>query len=329
MKNQKSLILLSLITAIALMIIKFIAYFITHSNAIFTDALESIVNVIASSFAFYSIYLSSLPKDKNHPYGHGKVEFFSVFLEGGLIFLAALFIIGKAIYNFFFPIEIDNLLEGLVLVAVTAVINFLLGRYLVLKSKKLNSLTLMADGKHLLTDALSTLGLIVGLLLVYSTGFVLIDTILSLVLGVFILYQGYKLLRQSVGGLMDESDVQLVKDVVEVLKQERKDEWIDIHNLRLQRYGTDLHLDCHITLPNYFDLNRVHEEVSQIDRLVNERVQLKTEFFIHADPCLPQCCHYCSVKNCPIRSSEKTVDMNWDVGLLTRNLKHFEKDNLI
>lgn len=329
MKNQKSLILLSLITAIALMIIKFIAYFITHSNAIFTDALESIVNVIASSFAFYSIYLTSLPKDKNHPYGHGKVEFFSVFLEGGLIFLAALFIIGEAIYNFFFPIEIDNLLEGLVLVAVTAVINFLLGRYLLLKSKKLNSLTLMADGKHFLTDALSTLGLIVGLLLVYSTGIVLIDTILSLVLGIFILYQGYKLLRQSVGGLMDESDVQLVKDVVEVLKQERKGEWIDIHNLRLQRYGTDLHLDCHITLPNYFDLNRVHEEVSQIDRLVNERVQLKTEFFIHADPCLPQCCHYCSVKNCPIRSSEKTVDMNWDVELLTRNLKHFEKDNLI
>jgi len=328
LKSQKSLILLSLITAIGLLVVKFIAYFITNSNAIFTDALESIVNVIASGFAFYSIYLSSLPKDRNHPYGHGKVEFFSVFLEGGLISLAALFIIGKAIYNFFFPVELENLLEGVGLVAATAVVNFLLGRYLLLKSKKLNSLTLMADGKHLLTDALSTLGLVVGLLLVYSTGIVLIDTLLSLCLGFFILYQGYKLLRQSVGGLMDESDVQLVKDVVDVLQQERKDEWIDIHNLRLQRYGPDLHLDCHVTLPNYFDLNKVHEEVSQIDKLINEKVQLKTEFFIHADPCLPQCCHYCNVKNCPIRSAEKTVDIDWDIELLTRNLKHFEKENI-
>lgn len=308
------------------MVIKFIAYFITHSNAVFTDALESIVNVIASSFAFYSIYLSSLPKDMNHPYGHGKVEFFSVFIEGALIFLAALFIIGKAIYNFFFPIELTNLLEGVGLVAFTALINFLLGRYLLVKSKKLNSLTLMADGKHLLTDALSTVGLVVGLLLVYFTGLIIIDIILSLILGVFILYQGYKLLRQSVGGLMDESDVQLVKDVVDVLQQHRKDPWIDIHNLRLQRYGANLHLDCHVTLPNYFDLNKVHEEVSEIDKLINERVGLKTEFFIHADPCLPQCCHYCNVKNCPIRSSEKTIDMIWDVELVTRNLKHFEKE---
>ncbi|MFB5944383.1 cation diffusion facilitator family transporter [Albibacterium profundi] len=326
MKSQKSLILLSLITAISLMVIKFIAYFITHSNAVFTDALESIVNVIASSFAFYSIYLSSLPKDMNHPYGHGKVEFFSVFIEGALIFLAALFIIGKAIYNFFFPIELTNLLEGVGLVAFTALINFLLGRYLLVKSKKLNSLTLMADGKHLLTDALSTVGLVVGLLLVYFTGLIIIDIILSLILGVFILYQGYKLLRQSVGGLMDESDVQLVKDVVDVLQQHRKDPWIDIHNLRLQRYGANLHLDCHVTLPNYFDLNKVHEEVSEIDKLINEKVGLKTEFFIHADPCLPQCCHYCNVKNCPIRSSEKTIDMIWDVELVTRNLKHFEKE---
>lgn len=308
------------------MVIKFIAYFITHSNAVFTDALESIVNVIASSFAFYSIYLSSLPKDMNHPYGHGKVEFFSVFIEGALIFLAALFIIGKAIYNFFFPIELTNLLEGVGLVAFTALINFLLGRYLLVKSKKLNSLTLMADGKHLLTDALSTVGLVVGLLLVYFTGLIIIDIILSLILGVFILYQGYKLLRQSVGGLMDESDVQLVKDVVDVLQQHRKDPWIDIHNLRLQRYGANLHLDCHVTLPNYFDLNKVHEEVSEIDKLINEKVGLKTEFFIHADHCLPQCCHYCNVKNCPIRSSEKTIDMIWDVELVTRNLKHFEKE---
>lgn len=324
MNNQRSLISLSLVTGIVLMLAKFAAYFITNSNAIFTDALESIVNVLASSFAFYSIYLSSMPPDENHPYGHGKVEFFSVFIEGGLIFIAGLVIIGKAIYNIFYPSDLGNILEGIGIIAFTGVINYLLGTLLVKKSKSLHSLTLMADGKHLLTDAYSTLGLLVGLLLLYFTGIRLIDIILSLILGMFILYNGYKLLRKSVGGLMDESDVKLVEDVVNILQKNRKDAWIDVHNLRVQRYGTELHLDCHVTLPNYYDLNRVHAEVSEIDKLVNNNVALKTEFFIHADPCLPQCCHYCSVKNCPIRSEDKTIDITWNKELLIKNRKHFE-----
>lgn len=306
------------------MLAKFAAYFITNSNAIFTDALESIVNVAASSFAFYSIYLASKPRDENHPYGHGKVEFFSVFIEGGLIFIAGILIIGKAIYNIFYPSDLENILEGIGIIAFTGVANYLLGDLLVRKSKKLNSLTLMADGKHLLTDAYSTLGLLVGLLLLYFTGLRFIDILLSLGLGMFILYNGYKLLRKSIGGLMDESDVKLVEDVISILQANRKDAWIDVHNLRVQRYGSELHLDCHVTLPNYYDLNKVHAEVSEIDRLVNQNVSLKTEFFIHADPCLPQCCHYCSVKNCPIRSEEKTIDVPWTIELLTKNRKHFE-----
>lgn len=324
LNNQRGLILLSLVTGIILMLAKFAAYFITNSNAIFTDALESIVNVFASSFAFYSVYLSSMPKDENHPYGHGKVEFFSVFVEGGLIFIAGLAIIAKAVFNIFYPSDLENILEGIGIIAFTGVVNYLLGTLLVKKSKKLHSLTLMADGKHLLTDAYSTLGLLVGLLLLYFTGIRLIDIVLSIILGLFILYNGYKLLRKSVGGLMDESDVKLVEDVVNILQVNRKDAWIDVHNLRVQRYGTELHLDCHVTLPNYYDLNRVHAEVSEIDKLINKNVALKTEFFIHADPCLPQCCHYCGVKNCPIRSEDKVIDLTWNMELLIKNRKHFE-----
>jgi len=306
------------------MLAKFIAYYITSSNAIFTDALESIVNVVASSFAFYSIYLSSMPRDENHPYGHGKVEFFSVFIEGGLIFIAGLFILAKAIYNIFYPSDLENILEGIGIIAFTGLVNYILGKLLIVKSEKLNSLTLMADGKHLLTDAYSTLGLLVGLLLLYITGIRFIDILLSIILGIFILYNGYKLLRKSIGGLMDESDAKIVEDVVNILQVNRKDSWIDVHNLRVQRYGAELHLDCHVTLPNYFDLNQVHEEVSEIDQLINQNVSLKTEFFIHADPCLPKCCHYCGVKNCPIRSEDKTIDLHWNKELLIKNRKHFE-----
>lgn len=306
------------------MLLKFAAYFFTQSNAIFSDALESIVNVVASSFAFYSVYLSAIPRDQNHPYGHGKIEFFSVFMEGGLIFLAGLFIISKAIYNIIYPVALENILEGLGIVFFTGIVNYILGSFLLTRSKTLNSLTLMAEGKHLVTDAFSTFGLTAGLLILYFTGFQLVDVILSILLGTYILYNGYTLLRRSVGGLMDESDTKMLEEVVEVLQRNRKAPWIDVHNLRIQRYGNELHLDCHLTLPNYFDLNQVHAEVSEVDALVNDHVMLKTEFFIHADPCLPQCCHYCSVENCPIRSEDKKLDLAWDINLLSQNRKHFE-----
>lgn len=323
MKSQKNIILLSLVTSMVLMGAKFVAYTITHSNAILTDALESIVNVMASSFAFYSIYLASKPKDENHPYGHGKVEFFSAFLEGGLILIAGLLIVIKAIYSIYHPVEISQILDGMGILAITGIVNFALGRYLINKSKNFNSITLFADGKHLQTDAYSTLGLLVGLSLFYITKNVLIDSLLSLGLGLFILYSGYKLLRKSVGGLMDESDVDIVNKIVEILQNNRKDAWIDVHNLRIQRYGTELHIDCHVTLPNYFNLIQVHDEVSEIDKLVNQNMNIKTELFIHADPCVPQCCHYCSVKNCPIRSEDKTEDIEWNLTIVTNNKKHF------
>ncbi|MFC0319674.1 MULTISPECIES: cation diffusion facilitator family transporter [Olivibacter] len=324
MQEQKRIILYSLSTGIILMLFKFTAYLITHSNAILTDAVESIVNVIASGFAFYSIHLSSQPKDENHPYGHGKVEFFSVFLEGGLIFIAGLLIVGKAVYNIFFPEQISNLLEGMGMLAFTGLVNFALGTYMIKKGKSLYSLTIMADGKHLQVDSYSTLGLLVGLLLLYMTGVQQIDIVLSLGLGFYILFSGYKLLRKSVGGLMDESDFELINQVVQILEENRKDSWIDVHNLRVQRYGHELHIDCHMTLPNYFDLIKVHEEVSQVDALINKKVHIDTELFIHADPCLPACCHYCNMKNCPIRSEEKKVDIVWDAPLVMRNKKHFD-----
>ncbi|AIM36479.1 cation diffusion facilitator family transporter [Sphingobacterium sp. ML3W] len=323
MSKQKRLVLLSLLTGLGLMIIKFVAYFLTASNAIFTDAAESIVNVIASSFAFYSIYLAAQPKDRNHPYGHGKVEFFSVFLEGGLIFIAGAIILVKGFYNIFFPATLSNLEEGIWLIAITALINFIVGFYIMKRGRALGSLTLEADGKHLQIDAYSTVGLIVGLILMKLTGLNWIDIAISFALGSFILYNGYKLLRQSIGGLMDESDVDLVKEVVNVLQENRHADWIDIHNLRVQRYGNELHVDCHLTLPNYYSLNKVHDEISTLDKIVNTKMSIKTEFFIHADPCLPECCHYCQVENCPIRSEEFKARIDWVVENVTANRKHF------
>ena len=308
------------------MLAKFTAYLITSSNSILTDAAESIVNILASLFAFYSIYIAAQPKDLNHPYGHGKVEFFSVFIEGTLIIIAGILISFKSVYNLFYPHEISELIIGTLIIGISGLINYTLGYYLIDQSKKHNSLTLNADGKHLQTDAYTSAGLVIGLMLIHFTGLNYLDSILSISIGGFIIYSGYKLVRKSVSGLMDESDFDTSDEIIAILNTHRKDSWIDMHNLRTQRYGPDIHIDCHLTLPYYFDLNKVHEEVSEVDKLVNFKANSRTEFFIHADPCMPECCHYCRMLECSVRSEPKNMDIAWTIENVTKNQKHFTRD---
>lgn len=325
MQSNKKAILISLCASIVLMLAKFVAYFITNSNAILTDAAESIVNVLASGFAFYSIYLATLPKDENHPYGHGKVEFFSAFVEGILIAIAGIIILGKSIYSLFNGNEVSDLLDGALIIGATGVINLLIGLYLIKTGKTNKSITLEADGKHLITDAVSSAGLVIGIVVIQLTQILWLDSVISIGLGIYICYHGYKLTRKSVGGLMDESNIELVEEVVLALQSNRHNSWIDIHNLRAQQYGAELHIDCHVTLPYYFDLNKVHHEISNIDKLMNKTVNDKTELFIHADPCLPACCNYCKLLECPVRTSAFDGEINWDMENITKNQKHFSK----
>jgi cation diffusion facilitator family transporter len=328
-QRQKRIILYALITGFVLMIAKFIAYFITDSNFILTDAAESIVNVVASVFAFFSIWFSARPRDINHPYGHGKVEFFSIFLEGALIMVAGIIIIVKSIYNLFYPHEVQQLLIGAIIIGITGAINGLLGWYMIKEGKKMLSITIEGDGRHLITDAVMSAGLVIGLVLIYFTKILVLDSLLSIAIGLFIVYTAYKLVRKSVAGLMDEADFSMVDEILQILNKNRKEEWIDIHNLRAQRYGNELHIDCHMTLPNYFDLTRVHHEVSKADEFVNKFAHIKTEFFIHADPCMPECCYYCRMPNCPIRVHEKTEDYVWDMARVAQNKKHFATETIV
>ncbi len=305
------------------MLAKFGAYLLTASNFVLTDAAESIVNVLASAFAFFSIYLASQPRDENHPYGHGKVEYFSVFIEGSLIGIAGVIIIIKSVYSIFYPTIIHDLLTGATIIGITGIINGALGYFMISRGKLLKSITIEADGRHLLTDMVTSAGLVVGLLLISFTKIMWLDSALSILVAAYILYSGYKLIRRSVSGLMDETDFAIITEIVKVLNEQRRDEWIDIHNFRAQKYGHELHIDCHLTLPNYFNLIQVHNEVKLVDKLINKEVT-QTELFIHTDPCLPECCYYCSMPNCPIRSEAKTEDITWTMDKIIRNKKHFE-----
>ncbi len=313
---------LVLITGIGVMVIKFSAYFLTHSTAILTDALESIINIVAGFFALYSIKLASKPKDKEHPYGHGKIEFISAGFEGGLIFIAAIAIIVKSIDNLLHPKQIYDLDIGIILSVVGGLINFVLGKYIIGVGKKNNSITLVADGKHLISDTLTSAGLILGLIVITITGLVWLDAVIAILFGVMILITGYQLIRKSLAGLMDEADENSLSNVIQVLNNNRSKKWIDIHNLRVLRYGANLHIDCHITLPWYQDLQVSHDELKAIENLVYEEFKQGVEIFIHPDPCLPISCGICMIDTCKHRQHPFQKQIKWELSNLLSDKKH-------
>lgn len=308
--------------SVVLMSVKFAAFFLTHSNAILTDALESIINVSAGAFALFSIYFASQPKDENHPYGHGKMEYFSAGLEGGLILIAGVYIIVKSIFNFAHPVAIHSLATGLYLSVFTGFCNYLMGSYLLKKGKIHNSTLMIADGKHLLSDTVSSIGLVLGLGIVYFTKIYWLDNVVAIILGVFIIYTGYKLLKESVNSLLDEADYGKLDQLIEILNKNRREKWIDMHNLRVLKYGSHLHVDAHITLPWYDILEDSHNEVSAVENLIKEKLEGEVEFFIHADPCLPTSCPICIMKVCKMRKAEFSKRLEWTLENVLPDQKH-------
>lgn len=327
MESRKALIRFHGITVIIgflLLLFKFIAYFTTHSNAILTDALESIVNVVAGALAWYSLWLSTQPKDHEHPYGHGKVEFISASVEGSLIGIAGLIIVGKSAYNFFVPQEIHSLDFGLYITAGAGLVNFLLGYYLVVKGKSEKSLAIQANGEHLKSDAYSSLGLVVGLGLVLLTGYLWIDNAMGILFGGIILFQGVKILRRSIAGIMDEADFDLLEELVGLLDKHKKDDWIDIHNLRVIKYGHQLHIDCHVTLPWYYSLQQSHDIISEMDKVIQTNYD-QVELFIHMDPCIESSCEVCPLE-CPERKHPYQARLDWTLKRALANQKHGYSD---
>ncbi len=321
-QTKNRLGLLSLAVSVALVLVKFYAYHLTRSQAVLTDALESIINVFTSGFALYSIYLASLPKDENHPYGHGKIEYLSVGFEGGLILFAGAYIFYSTTRTLFTPHTVAVPDAGLWLLAGTAAVNLAVGFVLVRAGRQLHSVALVGDGQHLYVDALSTLVSCVALVLVFFTGNVLFDTAASYLLGGFIAVNGYRMLRRSVAGLMDESDVQTIARVIRELQQHRQPAWIDVHNLRVLRYGADLHIDCHVTMPYYFSLEEVHAEVHRIEQFIASRFEVDVEMFVHTDPCTFAACSHCHMPNCPVRQHPFTQEIPWTVANTVKNERH-------
>jgi len=322
LKTHQFYLRITLLVGVVLTFIKFFAWYLTNSNAILSDAFESILNIGTSGFALYSLYLSQLPKDRNHPYGHGKIEFVTAGLAGGFILITGLFIIIKAMYNFFNPNLIFNLHTGIYLTVFSGSVHLVMGMVLLKRGKNYKNLVLESEAKHLLSDGLSSIALIVGLLLILFTGFIWLDQLVAIAMGGLIIYSGFGLLRKAIAGIMDEADLCLIDEIIKKLNTDRRPQWIDLHNFRVIKYGSKLHVDCHLTIPWYFNQVEGHEVISNFEKEVDRYCGDSVELFIHADPCEPpEMCRFCSMVDCDFRQFPLEESIDWNVENVTTNKK--------
>jgi len=310
------------IVSVLLMIAKFIAYTLTGSNSILTDALESIINVGAGLFSLYSLMLSAKPKDLDHPYGHGKIEFISSSVEGSLILFAGVLMVLKACFNFVHPFAIMRIDWGMYISVFTGAVNFGVGYYAVNKGKKLNSLVLKSGGKHLISDAYSTAGLVVGLAIVWFSNIFWLDNILAIILGIVVGVTGYKIFRKSISGIMDETDYSIVAQIISILNGVRRHNWIDVHNMRIIKYGSKLHIDCHVTMPWYINVEESHAEIEAIEAIAARDSGQILEMFVHIDPCVPFSCKHCQILQCKVRQLPFEDKLEWRLENVLPDKKH-------
>jgi cation diffusion facilitator family transporter len=286
----------------ALLVAKYVAYQLTGSTAILSDAMESIVNVVAAMFALGGLVFAGRPADRSHPYGHGKVEFFSAAFEGGLIAFAAVMIVYQAVVSLLHGPEVRQLDLGLAIISGAGLVNLGLGAFLVRTGRRFNSLTLVADGQHVLSDFWTSLGVVIGLLLVRVTGVVWLDPLAAAIVGINLGATGARLVRHAAGGLLDEEDSVLLAKLIVALNANMAPSIIRVHRLRAIRSGRFSHIDAHLVVPEFWAVERAHDAANAFERDVIAACGIEGEIVFHTDPCRRFYCARCDIADCPIRA---------------------------
>ena len=274
---------LSFAFGFVMLLIKWYAYFLTNSSAILSDAAESIVHIIGVGFAVFSLWYSQQPADNEHTYGHEKITYFSAGFEGGLIILAALYIIFISINRLIYGIEISNIDQGTFFTIAASIINLFLGLFLIRKGKKTDSLILIANGKHVLTDSWTSFGVVIGLLLTWFTGWLPFDPIIAIVAAINILFAGGSLIRKSVAGLMDEVDIKDVEIIKNILSENVKEKKLDFHKLRIRESGETIWVDFHLLFPKNILLENAHNCATEIENKIKASLNKKVIITSHLE----------------------------------------------
>ncbi len=298
---RRRAITVSLLVSLALLVAKFQAYRLTGSTAILSDALESIVNVVAAVFAIGALVFAGRPADRNHPYGHGKMEFLSAAFEGGLIAFAAVLIVYEVAQSLLYGASLRDLDLGLAVVLGAGLVNLALGAYLVRAGRRHDSLTLVADGRHVMADFYTSAGIVVGLLLVRVTGLDWLDPLVAAVVALNLLWTGLGLVRQAAAGLLDEEDPELLNRLLDVLQPRLGQGVIRVHHLRAIRAGRFHHVDAHLVVPEFWSVERSHELAEELAEQVVKDLGVEGEMTLHTDPCHRIYCRMCDLEDCPIR----------------------------
>jgi cation diffusion facilitator family transporter len=274
----------SLAIGIFMLFLKMYAYLITGSTAILSDAAESVVHVLAVLFAAYSLRLSLKPADKGHPYGHDRISFFSAGFEGWMIIIAALYIVYEAIHKMMTGLALENLGAGTLFITLSTAINGALGLYLVRQGKKYHSIVLEANGKHVLTDSWTSLGVIVALVLTMITGWLPFDPIIAIFVAVNILWTGGRLVQRSITGLMDQSDPSADEKLQNILERETSKYGIHYHHLRHRNAGNKLLIEFHLLFGDGVTLLQAHEQATTIEQEIHKEFPMQTEIISHLEP---------------------------------------------
>lgn len=283
-RSKKKAMTISLIIGFLLLAIKIYAYYKTKSTAILSDTMESVVHLFAVGFATYSMWLSLKPADRDHPYGHDRISFFSAGFEGGIIGVAALFIVYEAIQKWISGVEISHLETGFVYILAALIINGVLGLYLINKGKKTTSLVLQANGKHILTDCWTSCGVMLALVLTKFTKQAFFDPLIALLIGLNILWTGYKLIKESVFGLMDTIDPNVDKLLHEILDDETKKYNLTYHRLRHRNAGTRIFCEVHLQFIGQMHISEAHAIATRIECCVVKRLGRNAELMTHLEP---------------------------------------------
>jgi cation diffusion facilitator family transporter len=281
--NTDSLAAITIAVGTAVLALKFAAWYLTGSIALWSDALESLVNIATAIATFAAVRYGALPADANHPYGHGKAEYFSVVLEGVFIVIAAVWIFRAAYVGFLAPHPIDAPVAGLAVTILASVINAGWAWILVREGRHRASPALTADGIHLFTDVATSAGVVAGLILAIATGYLVLDAILAALVALNILWAGWRVIRMSIGGLMDEAVPPATLDRIRALISQNADGAIEAHDIRSRRAGPATFIEFHLVVPGTMPVSQSHDICDRIERALKAEVANAT-ITIHVEP---------------------------------------------
>lgn len=309
---------ISLIVSIGVFAFKLWAYFLTGSTAVLSDALESIVNVVAAFVALMVMRAVEEPADDEHPYGHGKLEYFSSAFEGGLVAFAAFMIAVEAVRALKEGRIINQIDFGSLSMLAAALVNLGLGIYLKSIGKKHKSEALQASGSHVMSDVVTSFGVMIGLGLVKLTGWQWLDPLAALGVAVHLCFVGYGIVRTAMSGLLDEYHPESLRDLAAAITKVRRSGFIDIHKMRLIRSGRFHHVDAHLVVPEFWEISKTHQEIVRFEKDVVKVYPYDGEIAFHLDPCERKFCANCDLKDCPIRQTEFVKYKDLSVEALVR-----------